>query len=214
MARAGAAESRGLVRPRMRHGGVGRVPVRTIKTTTISILALGLLAGSAVGVAAQEDETDVSTPAYVTWEVTGDAINVIDGAFDEEAAEMRGLTVQGVPIEASDPRMSGLYYYVVNGNGQKLSTPDYGIVESRSWRMENDGGAWTGTTTWVQVGSGSDGPQAMTAEAGILIGEGGYEGLIAVIDSDYDPGRAPKGEAVILERSVPPFPEVPEVPAE
>ena len=39
-------------------------------------------------------------------------------------------------------------------------------------------------------------------------------GDIAVIDSDYVPGQAPKGEAVILERSVPPFPEVPEVPAE
>jgi hypothetical protein len=110
--------------------------------------------------------------------------------------------------------MSGLYYYVANGNGQKLSTPDYAIVESRSWRMENDGGAWTGTTTWVEAGSGSDGPQAITAEAGILIGEGGYEGLIAVIDSDYDPGQARRGEAVILERSVPPIPEVPVVPGE
>ena len=187
--------------------------MRAIKTTTISILAVGLLAGSAVGVAAQDDETDVSTPAYVTWEVTGDPINVIDGAFDEEAAEMRGLTVQGAPVEASDPRMSGLYYYVINGNGQKLNTPDFAIVESRSMRMENDGGAWTGTTTYVEAGSGSDGPPAMVAEAGILIGEGGYEGLIAVIHGDYVEADG-QGEAVILERSVPPIPEVPEVPAE
>ena len=187
--------------------------MRVLKTTTISILAIGLLAGSAAGVAAQDEETDVSTPAYVTWEVTGDPVNVIDGAFDEEAAEMRGLVVQGAPVEASDPRLSGMYYYVINGNGQKLSTPDYAIVESRSWRMENDGGAWTGTTTYVEAGDGSDGPPAMVAESGILIGEGGYEGLIAVMYADYIEADA-QGESVILERSVPPFPEVPEVPAE
>ncbi len=34
------------------------MPVRAIKTTTISILALGLLAGSAVGAAAQDADAD------------------------------------------------------------------------------------------------------------------------------------------------------------
>jgi hypothetical protein len=186
--------------------------VRAIKTTTISILAIGLLAGSAVGVAAQEEEAEPSTPAYVTWEVTGDPTSVEDGAFDEELGQMRGLVVYGAPVEASDPRLSGLYNYVVNGNGQKLSTPDYALVESRSWRMENDGGAWTGTTTWVEVGPGTEGPPAMAAEAGILIGEGGYEGLIAIMHGDYGEGN--QGEAVILEVPVPPIPEVPELPAE
>ena len=33
--------------------------MRTIKTTTISILAVGLLAGSAVGVAAQEEAAEM-----------------------------------------------------------------------------------------------------------------------------------------------------------
>lgn len=187
--------------------------MKGLKSTVVSILTIGLLAGSAAGVAAQDEETDVSTPAYVTWEVTGDPINVIDGAFDEEAAEMRGLTVQGVPVEASDPRLSGLYYYVINGNGQKLNTPDYAILESRSLRMENDGGAWTGTGTYVEAGSGSDGPPAMVAESGILIGEGGYEGLVAYVQGDYIEADN-QGKAVIIERSVPPMPEVPEVPAE
>ena len=137
---------------------------------------------------------------------------VVPAASGEELGQMRGLVVYGAPVEASDPRLSGLYNYVINGNGQKLGTPDFALVESRSWRMENDGGAWTGTTTWVEVGPGTEGPPAMAAEAGILIGEGGYEGLIAIIHGDYGEGN--QGEAVILEVPVPPIPEVPEAPAE
>jgi len=187
--------------------------MRTTKNTTISILAVGLLAGSAVGVAAQDEEAmGASTPVYVTW-TAGEPTSTIDGTFDEEAGELRGLVVQGAPVEASDPRLSGLYYFAANGNVQSGGTPDYGAVESRSWRMENAGGAWTGTSVYVEVGNGSaDGPPAMVAESGVFIGEGGYEGLIAVLDSDYPEGNG--GDAVILELSVPPIPEAPELPAE
>ena len=39
------------------------MPVRAIRTTTISILALGLLAGSAIGVAAQADAVPATASA-------------------------------------------------------------------------------------------------------------------------------------------------------
>ena len=186
--------------------------MRAIKATTVSILAIGLLAGSAVGVTAQEEAAELSTPAYVTWQVTGDPVLVAEATFDEDAGEMRGL-VQSAPVEASDPRLSGQYYFAINGNVQNNGSPDYGVLESRSWRMENDGGAWTGTSTYVEAGDGTgDGPAAMIAEAGILIGEGGYEGLIAVFDSDYREGN--QGDGVILELLAPPSPEVPAAPAE
>ncbi len=119
--------------------------------------------------------------------------------------------MSGTLVEASDPRLSGSYDYVANGNMQNDGMPDYGAVESRSWRMENDGGAWTGTSTYVDVGDGIDGRPAMVAEASILIGEGGYEGLIAILDRDAREGR---GDGVILELPVPPIPAVPEVSAE
>ena len=186
--------------------------MRAIKTTTISILTLGLLAGSAIGVTAQEEEaTEASTPVYVTYEVTGDPANVTDGEFDEMAGEMRGLVYQGVPVEASDPRLSGLWDFAINGNGQNLGTGDYGILESRTYRMENDGGAWSGTTTYAETTDPST-DEPVPFEAGILIGEGGYDGLIAFTLADYREGQ--QGEAIILEVSVPPVPEVPEVPAE
>ncbi len=160
---------------------------------------------------AQEEETELSTPAYVTWEVTGDPTFVGPDEFDQVLGRMRGLLVSGTLIEASDPRLSGSYDYVANGNYQNNNMPDYGAVELRSWRMENDGGAWTGTSTYVDVGDGIDGGPAMVAETSTLIGEGGYEGLIAILDRDTREG---KGDGVILELPVPSIPEGPEVPAE
>ncbi len=55
-------------------GGEGE-PVKGLKPTFISILAIGLLAGSAVGVAAQEEEAaaEPSTPAKVTGAISTEA---------------------------------------------------------------------------------------------------------------------------------------------
>jgi len=189
--------------------------VRAIKTSIISILAIGLLAGSAVGVAAQEEEAaaDLSTPVYVTW-TAGEPASVIDGVFDEDAGELRGLVIQAAPVEASDPRLSGLAYFVINGNREN-NADGSGTLESRSWRIVNDGGAWTGTSTYVVAGDPSvDGPPAINHESGLFIGEGGYEGLVAFSTADYLEGEGNQGEAVIFELSVPPVPELPDVPAE
>ena len=53
--------------------------MRTIKTTTISILAVGLLAGSAVGVAAQDEVADPMAPATFsgTYQPTWPPVGVI-----------------------------------------------------------------------------------------------------------------------------------------
>ena len=53
--------------------------MRAIKTTTISILAVGLLAGSAVGVAAQEETTD--TP-------TSEVVNGFFSSFDDDGTDL------------------------------------------------------------------------------------------------------------------------------
>ena len=63
--------------------------MRGVKATTISILAVGLLAGSAVGVAAQDDAADPMAPSTFAWRLG-----------DEEAE-------QGYFIEAVDPELRG-----------------------------------------------------------------------------------------------------------
>ncbi len=115
---------------------------------TISILAIGLLAGSTVGVAAQDEQAaDLSTPVYFTW-TAGEPASVNEGTFDESAGELRGVVLEGIPIEASDARVSGLAYAAANGN-QEVGTDSLAILESRSYRIVNDDGAWTGSSTFV-----------------------------------------------------------------
>ena len=72
--------------------------MRTIKHNTISILAVGLLAGSAVGVAAQ-DEVDPMAPSTFTTEPIGEP----EVTADPET----GLGTLVAPYEATDPRASG-----------------------------------------------------------------------------------------------------------
>ena len=82
--RSAPTDSRGLLRPRMHHG-IGRAIVKGLKTSVISILAVGLLAGSAVGVAAQ----DVVEPASASA-----------GSFkDQFSSEYRKLTAVMLPFQ-------------------------------------------------------------------------------------------------------------------
>jgi len=183
-----------------------------LKTTTISILAIGLLAGSTVGVAAQDEAvTDLGSPVYFTW-TAGEPASAIEGTFDEDAGELRGAGAEGIPVEASDPRVSGLAYVLENGN-REIGADTTAILESRSYRIVNDAGAWTGSSTFVQAGDPSvDGPPTIVRETGVLIGEGAYEGLIAFMTGDYREGSG--GEGVIYGIAVPPVPDVPDAPTE
>ena len=154
--------------------------MRGIKTITISILAVGLLAGSAVGVVAQDEEAEASTPAYVTGTL-GPPADFVEGTYSPDA--MRGEQLLGIPVDASDPRLTGLLDIVKNGNSE--GTPDdiSAFLESHAWRLENDGGAWVGTGTSMEART-SDEP-LMIQEAVLLVGEGGYDGLAAFVTVDF-----------------------------
>ena len=59
----------------------GSEPVR-LRTTTISILAIGLLAGSALGVAAQGD----SSPTFFSWTYGDGEAEFVPGEMDESVS--------------------------------------------------------------------------------------------------------------------------------
>ena len=145
--------------------------MRAIKTTTISILAVGLLAGSAVGVAAQDDPT---APALVTGTValvsdTNGSSSLVDGA----------LVIEGTGSvntwEASDPRLSGSSTYT--GNWQRYNAAGF-QVEAATRVLENDAGRWVGTATAL---AGHN----FNTDTVILHGEGAYEGLTAYVLMDW-----------------------------
>ena len=155
--------------------------MRGIKTISISILTIGLLAGSAVGVAAQDEAaTDASTPVYVTATV-GEPADFVSGTYSDDA--MQGEQLVDIPVDASDPRLSGLLDIVMNGTSDGSPDDLLAQLQSHAWRLENDGGAWVGTGPSVQL-IGSDGP-LMFQEAVLLVGEGGYDGLAAFVTVDY-----------------------------
>jgi hypothetical protein len=174
--------------------------------------AAALLATSGVSAAAQETGADRSTPVYVTWS-SGEPASVTEGTFDQDAGQLRGVILEGIPLEASDPRLSGVATLAINGNSE-YSADTRAILESRTVRIVNDEGAWTGSATYVEAGdiSGEAFEPMIVQETSLLVGEGAYEGLMVIGTADYLEANN-QGEAVIYSISSPPVAEIPEVPA-
>ena len=143
--------------------------MKAIRPITTSILAVGLLAGSAVGVAAQSP--------------------VVTGTLDQlEACEQIAPFTSrcwGGSAEFDDPRLTGDYELtetvIEDNEGDGFSDAFIAAVEVK---VTNADGSWSGhfvdggylieDAEEVRVGGG----------AWVLLGEGGYEGLAAVLRPD------------------------------
>ena len=174
--------------------------MRGIKTITISILTLSLLAGSAVGAAAQDDARPVSF-----------SFTVSEGEFIEGTVEegfgpmtMRDFTDVGAPIVADDDRASGLLTTAFNVDSWPPLGDETFSVTTTSQRLFNEGGSWSGTGTEVRHEAGPDLDVQTLTWMATLTGEGGYEGLTLVLLRD----DSEEGKGFILP-SVPPVPELP-----
>jgi hypothetical protein len=174
--------------------GAKENPVKGLKLTLTTVIAIGLLAGSAVGVAAQDAER--AAPVPVTGESRdGPCVGpmpseVIDGVRHSGS----GLCSQTVSF--SDPRLEGeaTYQYA---NTEHLDENGVAVVTlgTEALSIVNDNGAWRQPPAlWVFDLGSSDGSLL------ILYGEGDYEGLVAVfreneegvhegfiIDGDFPP---------------------------
>jgi hypothetical protein len=187
-------------------------PVRAIKTSIISILAIGLLAGSAVGVAAQEEEAAAEEPtgtAYFTGTLITEGTvvvepdeNIVDGVL-----EVRGVVIEDEAIETSDPRMSGSLSRALNANVHKVSDFVDVVVEAATWRIENEHGSWSGQGgALIHGGGGIPRDEATNLDTILLTGEGAYEGLTAYVLADWteDPVAV---EGAVLVGELTPLPE-------
>jgi hypothetical protein len=156
-----------------------------LRTTIISILALGLLAGSAVGVAAQDEDADPM------------AFSSFYGSFVEE-------TESGFVIEMTDARASGEVSLVE----ERTEFRDEPGLNNVVWtpvsvRLVNDGGSWTGTGLNVDTSWGG------TGAAYLLTGEGDYEGLTMMFGEGGRQGDDFWG-AIVPTEAIPPYPASPE----
>jgi hypothetical protein len=131
--------------------------VRAIKTTTISILAVGLLAGSAIGVAAQDDEVSMA-PGYVVFT---DGVEAFGPASSTNPVE----------VTANDSRASGSLQVLAN-QSQSGGGEDYVMLSSDAVRLTNDAGAWTGTGDSIFAGL-----ENRSLAVWSLTGDEAYDGL-------------------------------------
>ena len=160
--------------------------MRAIKTTTISILAIGLLAGSAVGVAGQDDApADPMAPAFFEVEyIAGDDFEFVDGTYEEVGPGQErfdGELIRGTLVEAEDPRASG-ELSMVESLGVAFSEAPSGSrssadVRARSMRLENEAGAWEGTGWGASYAPESPTEARAVVIMNVLDGTGAYEGL-------------------------------------
>jgi hypothetical protein len=177
--------------------------VSKVKNTLISAMAIGLLAGSTVGVAAQDEAADSMAPAYVTGTVADGGggsrgtTTSADGFTRIDGYESTNLW------EASDPRLNGTAFHT--GNWQRYGAAGF-QVEAGTRVLENDGGRWVGTTTALARGDLASGE--VNTDTMVLHGEDAYDGLTAYVLMDWTSSPT-SFAAAVFPGEMPSFPELP-----
>jgi hypothetical protein len=169
---------------------------------SLAAVALALAAGGAMLLATQDTAPAEPAPAAAVEPVQAVPLTVeLDfleqRSFGEKTELPTGSTrsvgrvwVNRV-VDASDPRFEG--------TATRTETVDvYGDVELAigAWRIENPGGAWQGFPTFgpsqdsvlFEIGTTSD---------YLFVGEGGYEGLVALLRATHRPEAEDSGGIVI-----------------
>lgn len=167
--------------------------MRTVKATITSIVTIGMLAGSAVGVTAQD--ADPAAPSVWSGELVpaeGEQIS-----FEDTPTYLEVLGRDSGRIEASDPRISGDWAQVL---AVRVFDPDGdgAVLQTATISIANEGGSWSGTYSGWAGGSSGQGWN-------VLAGEGGYDGLTAVFSQTTD-GTV---EGLIVPGAAPAAPEAP-----
>lgn len=161
--------------------------MKNATTSLIAALTICLLAGQALGVAAQSD--DPMAPSFFN----GDA-GLGWRAWDESTeTSPAGTTTEtgssSVLWQTNDPRING----VATSSGSTVRYEEDALIESSlqdgsMWgqltRVENADGAWEGTLDLLEIEE-----VELSIKSGWLVGEGAYEGLLAYVVVDYSDHR-------------------------
>jgi len=174
--------------------------VKKFRTPLVAAIAIGLLAGSAVGVTAQDAEVAAPVEFTAKW-AFGPDVRAETFEFDGGNLMTRGGAWRpGVLTEASDPRLQGTLSIAANSN--QIAGAGGPEVWNYAFRIENDEGVWQQMPTiTLDVPDGD-----LNTHTGVLVGEGGYAGLIAVFDN-LDEGGTWTLHGYIIDGELPPAPE-------
>jgi len=151
-------------------------------------IVIGVVAGSAVGVTAQEEATP-QRPTEFTGHIEcgpelryGTDERQTLGLGDEQVIRVtsRGWAWQPAATTMSDPRLEGTYQLGFDADMVGPAGTSGPSVGSGTWRIENDEGAWQGSFPVIQF---ADHTTTVTTP---LVGEGAYEALTAIWESRHD----------------------------
>jgi hypothetical protein len=122
-------------------------------------------------------EFTACVPQNSEFKAGTDARDVVSGADGDVTIDRtRGYTWRGA-ITATDARFAGTHYYSWDGDTYTLASGEKGqTVWSEGHRIENEEGAWHGSNSGITLPDGT-----VDHVPTILIGEGGYQGLTAVL---------------------------------
>ncbi len=180
--------------------------VQGSRTIPAAAVALGLMIGLSVSAMAQDEEL-AAPAAYATgaigWppaELIRPEVQEVPGGTDE-----LGLQLIDLPVDFSDPRLSGVL--TISGNGTTRDLADgRAWIESRTHRIVNEDGAWAGSGYLVRATSDELG-LGVDQQSMLLVGKGGYDGLIAYVYLDAPDEGPGTWQARILEAEQPPLPD-------
>ena len=180
--------------------------MRDSRSSLSTILAIGLVAGSAGVAAAQEGSPEAIAPTWVTGNITlASSCTGPDIAFDGDIRHNWNYVCSPQTWTASDPRFTGEVAAMWNDDVYKTDN-GYNAVNVSARYLHNDEGGWTCTSSNLFEGSGLF-PTGLTGETANCVGQGGYEGLSAILILDDAAGYPFSG--LIFPGDFPPLPEAP-----
>ena len=141
----------------------------TTRRSTLSwLLAAALAATTVASVSAQSEQAPVEDWTYLTW--TSDDVGV--NPYNDGGT----WRANGLVLEASDPRASGLLDMAWNATGGGPDDRAMSLWEFR-YELTNEEGSWLGTGSTVASHEGGDEGPETSIEPWRFEGTGAYEGL-------------------------------------
>lgn len=176
-------------------------------TTTI---AIGLLAGSAIGVTAQGEtasDTDLGPAILVTGEIIPSP-TCADATFEDDGAVRRGRGASCTPQTwvTSDPRLDGQTAALWNVDIYNVGSGSASVA-TYGYRVRNEAGGWACRSTILDRDVGEF-PASFVGETALCVGDGGYDGLSAILVID-GPDGFNSIVGLIFPGDAPPPPELP-----